>query len=432
MTDVGEESIWRIIVTGRMWLTAVMGFASGLPILLTLTVLQAWLTDEGVNLATIGLLALIALPYNVKFLWAPLLDRFNPLALGRRRSWLVITQVSLALSLAAMAMQNPEHSFGALITAACLVAIFSATQDVVIDAYRREALSDREQGPGASMYVYGYRFGTLLAGAGGLILADLVGFHGVYLIMAAVMISMVAATLLAPEPTGDFEQPRSLRKAYAGPFLEFISRYETAGSAVILLAFVLLYNLGIQFSGHLTVPFYLAIGFSNTEIGTLTALFGIAPYLLGVFVGGALQLKVGQFRSLLITGVLKAVAIMGLALLSVIGQDTWWLAIIMSAQSFALGMGTTVLMALIANITNPRFTATQFALFTALAALPRSVLTAPTGWIVTEIGWTQFFVLSILLTLPGIGLLLAFADIFTRTESGLEEEVQGGRRLDLD
>ena len=412
MSSSLESANWRVLVSGRLWLAAIMGFAGGLPLLLTLTVLQAWLKVEGVSLTTIGLLGLVGLPYNFKFLWAPLMDRFNPLGLGRRRSWLVISQCSVAAAIAILGTQDPVESIWKVAVAACLVAFFSASQDNVIDAYRRESLADAEQGLGASMYTYGYRLGMLLASAGGLILADIVGFTGVYLFMAALMLSMVVVTVLAPEPDSAVDTPRDLRTAFVGPFKEFFGRHDASGSALLVIAFILLFKLGDNLASHMTIPFYLETGFSNTEIGKVVKFFGVAPLLFGVFVGGALTLKVGLYKALIISGILQGISTAGFAALSVIGYSLWWLAGVIAFENLTQGMGTSALLAFMAYLTDRRFTATQFALLAALAALPRVLLTAPTGWMATQMGWVSFFVFSTLIAIPGLLLLLAFKSWF--------------------
>jgi PAT family beta-lactamase induction signal transducer AmpG len=389
-----------------------MGFAGGVPLLLTLTVLQAWLTAEDVSLTTIGFLGLVGLPYNLKFLWAPLMDRFNPLGLGRRRSWLVISQICLAAGIATLGLQDPLEGIWKVAVAACLVAFFSASQDVVIDAYRRETLADAEQGLGASIYTYGYRVGMLLASAGGLILADVIGFAGVYLFMAGLMLSMVVITVLAPEPRDVRDPPRSLRAAFVGPFVEFFNRHNVSSSALLVLAFILLYKLGDNLASHMTIPFYLETGFSNTEIGTVVKFFGLAPLLLGVFIGGALTLKAGLYRALILAGVLQGVSTAGFVVLSVVGYNLWWLAGVVAFENLTQGMGSAALLAFMAYLTDRRFTATQFAMLSALATLPRVVLTAPTGWIATQMGWAPFFLLATLIAVPGLLLLLAFKSWF--------------------
>src|SRR5262245_23831292 len=212
---------WQVLVSGRLWLAALMGFAGGLPLMLTLTVLQAWLSAEGVSLTTIGLLGLIGFPYSIKFLWAPIVDRYKPLAIGRRRGWLLLTQIGLAASIVLLGLQNPGGNIWGVVVAGYLVTFFSATQDIVIDAYRRESLADDEQGLAASFYTYGYRLGMLLASAGGLILADRIGFQAVYFVMAAVMGACVIITLLAPEPNASGSRSRTLSESFIGPFVEF-------------------------------------------------------------------------------------------------------------------------------------------------------------------------------------------------------------------
>ncbi len=400
---------WQVLASGRLWIAGLMGFAGGLPLLLTLTLLQAWLTSAQVSLTTIGFLGLVALPYNLKFFWAPLLDRFAPLGLGRRRGWLVIAQLSLAASIAALGLQDPAQRLWAVGLAALVVAFFSATQDVVIDAYRRESLADSEQGLGASMYTYGYRLGMLVVSAGGLVMADRVGFRAVYFGMAAIMFAMVAVTLLVPEPVGGPERPETLKRAFLGPFAEFFRRREALPSgALAVLAFILLYKLGDNLADHMTIPFYLDLGFSNTEIGTVVEFFGTWALLLGVFLGGALHLRAGLYGALIVSGVLQGVSTAGFVVLSFVGYDLGWLAAVIAFESLAQGMGSAALIAFLAFLTDRRFTATQFAMLSALATVPRVVLTAPTGWMATEMGWAPFFLFSALVAIPGLLLLLAF------------------------
>jgi len=412
MTSERERPSWRVLLSARFWLAGLMGFAGGLPLLLTLTVLQAWLKVEGVDLTTIGFLGLVGLPYNVKFLWAPLLDRFKPLGMGRRRSWLVIIQCCLAASIAMLGTQDPGQGIRSIVVAACVLTFFSASQDIVIDAYRRESLADAEQGLGASMYTYGYRLGMLLASAGGLILADVIGFSGVYLFMAGIMLSMVVVTILAPEPEGIKGIPHTLRAAFVNPFTEFFRRHEMPSGAIAVLVFIVIYKLGDNLASHMTIPFYLETGFSNTEIGAVVKAFGVGALLLGVFLGGALTLKIGLYRALLVSGVLQGVSTAGFALLSVIGYDLWWLAAVIAFEALSQGMGTAALLAFMAYLTDRRFTATQFAMLSALATLPRVVLTAPTGWMVTQMGWVSFFIFSALVAIPGLLLLFAFRSWF--------------------
>jgi PAT family beta-lactamase induction signal transducer AmpG len=416
MTSEQRPGSWRVLLAPRLWFAGAMGFASGLPLLLTLTVLQAWLTAGGVDLTTIGFIGLVGLPYSLKFIWAPLLDRFKPLGFGRRRSWLLIFQTCLAASIALLGLQDPSRSVWAMVVASILVTFFSASQDVVIDAYRRETLADSEQGLGATFVTYGYRIGMLVASAGGLILADLIGFRGVYLLMAAVMASMLIVTVLAPEPEPAPGQPTTLKAAFLSPLLEFFRRYEVSSGAWLVLTFVLIFKLGDNIASHMLIPFYLQTGFSNTEIGTVAKAFGLAPLLFGLFVGGVLNLRLGLYRTLIVAGILQSISTAGFAVLAVVGDDLWWLAAVIGFENLSGGMGTAALLAFMAYLTDRRFTAAQFAMLSALATVPRALLTAPSGWLATQMGWISFFVFAALVAVPGLVLLARFRSWFPAHE----------------
>ena len=395
---------WQVLFSARLWLAALMGFAGGLPLMLTLTVLQAWLSQQGVSLATIGMAGLVGLPYSIKFLWAPLVDRFKPLALGRRRSWLLFTQIGLAASIVLLGLQDPASSIWGVLIAAVCVTFFSATQDIVIDAYRRESLADDEQGLAASFYTYGYRLGMLLASAGGLILADIIGFNAVYFVMAAVMAACVIVTLVAPEPTAS-ALPRTLAQSFVGPFVEFFTRRDNALKALLVLVFIVIYKLGDNIASHMTIPFYLQLGFTNTEIGAIAKVFGTGALLFGIFIGGVVTLKLGLYRSMFVIGILQAASTACFVLLALAGYDRAWLATVIAFENLTVGMGSAALIAFMASLTNRQFTATQFALLSTLATLPRSLLSAPSGFIAEALGWPQFFVVCTLLALPGLLLL---------------------------
>jgi PAT family beta-lactamase induction signal transducer AmpG len=396
---------WQVLVSGRLWLAALMGFAGGLPLMLTLTVLQAWLSAEGVSLGTIGLLGLIGFPYSIKFLWAPIVDRYKPLAIGRRRGWLLLVQVALVASIVLLGLQNPGGNIWGVVVAGYLVTFFSATQDIVIDAYRRESLADGEQGVAASFYVYGYRLGMLLASAGGLILADIIGFQAVYFVMAAVMGACVIVTLLAPEPDASGSRPRTLSESFIGPFVEFFTRRDDVMKALLVLVFIVIYKVGDNLANHMSIPFYLQLGFSNTEIGAIVKTVGTGALLFGVFVGGAFTLKIGLYRSMFIIGVLQAASTACFVLLALAGYDRVWLATVIAFENLTVGMGSAALLAFMAALTNRQFTATQFALLSTLATLPRSLLSAPSGFMAEGLGWPQFYVVCTLLAIPGLLLL---------------------------
>lgn len=397
---------WQVLLSLRLWLAALMGFAGGLPLMLTLTVLQAWLSQEGVSLATIGMAGLVGLPYSIKFLWAPLVDRYKPIALGRRRGWLLITQLALVASIVFLGTQDPAANIWGVLAAAVCVTFFSATQDIVIDAYRRETLADDEQGLAASFYTYGYRLGMLLASAGGLILADIIGFNAVYFVMAAAMAACVVVTLVAPEPAGN-APPRTLAESFVGPFVEFFTRRDDALKALLVLVFIVIYKLGDNIASHMTIPFYLQLGFTNTEIGAIAKIFGTGALLLGIFVGGAVTLKLGLYRAMFVIGILQAASTACFVLLALAGYDRAWLATVIGFENFTVGMGSAALIAFMAALTNKQFTATQFALLSTLATLPRSLLSAPSGFMAEALGWPQFFVVCTLLAIPGLVLLPA-------------------------
>jgi len=384
-----------------MLIAALMGFASGLPLLLTGSVLQAWMKDEGVDLGTIGLFALVGLPYTLKFLWAPLMDRFTPNGLGRRRGWLLICQLALIAALILLSLSEPASDPLWLAVAALLVTFFSASQDIVIDAYRREALADDEQGLGASLYVNGYRVGMLLASGGGLILADHMSFAQVYLLMAAFMLLGVATTVFAPEPRPAEGVPTTLREAVVQPFLEYFQRRD----AMAILAFILLYKIGDTMASHMTTPFYLDVGFSKTEIGTVVKLFGFWATVLGGLLGGLLIMRLGIYRALWGFGILQGVSTAGFAWLALIGASVPGLAAVISFENLTGGMGTAAYIAYMASLTNKKFTATQYALLSSLMGVPRVIAAAPTGYVADAAGWVAFFVLCAVVAVPGLLLL---------------------------
>lgn len=395
----------RVIFSRRMVVSFIMGFACGLPLLLTITVLQAWMKEEGVDLAVIGLFALVGLPYTLKFVWAPFLDRFTLPFLGRRRGWLIVAQILLICSIAGLGLTSPGKSPWIVALAAFLVTFFSASQDIIVDAYRREDLADEELGLGSSFYVNGYRIGMLLASGGGLIMADHMSFAMVYLIMAACMLPGLLTTLMTPEPSTPFGTPKSMKEAVINPLVEYFSR----NGSIWILAFILLYKMGDTMASAMTTPFYLDIGFSKTEIGTVVKLFGFWATIIGGLAGGVIMLKIGINRSLWIFGFFQAVSTAGFALLSRIGVNIPALAGVIAFENLSSGMGTAAYVAFMASITNKKFTATQYALLTSLMGVPRVLASAPTGFFVKQIGWFGFFIVCTLIAIPGMLLLLKFA-----------------------
>jgi len=395
----------KAVFSRKMLVSFIMGFACGLPLLLTISVLQAWMKEEGVDLAVIGMMALVGLPYTVKFIWAPFLDRFTLPFLGRRRGWLLIAQIALILSIAGLGMTSPGKSPWLVAFAAFLVTFFSASQDIVVDAYRREDLTDGELGLGSSLYVNGYRVGMLLASGGGLIMADHMPFSMVYLIMAACMLPGVLTTLLTPEPDAAMGTPRNMKEAVIDPLVEYFSRQ----GAIWMLVFILLYKIGDTMASAMTTPFYLDIGFSKTEIGAVVKLFGFWATIIGSLLGGLFMLKIGINRSLWVFGFLQAISTAGFAVLARIGHSIPALSVVIGFENLSGGMGTAAYSAFMASITNKKFTATQYALLTSLMGVPRVIASAPTGVIAEYMGWENFFIICVLIAVPGMLLLLKFA-----------------------
>jgi PAT family beta-lactamase induction signal transducer AmpG len=400
-----RKKILHEIFSGRMLVALLMGFACGLPLLLTVTLLQAWMKEAGVDLTVIGMMTLVGLPYTLKFLWAPVLDRFTMPFLGRRRGWLVMIQVALIFAISGLGFTDPAKNPWMVAFAAFLVTFFSASQDIVVDAYRREDLSDQELGLGSSLYVNGYRVGMLLASGGGLIMADYMPFSLVYQIMAACLLPGVVTTLAASEPSVPAGAPESMREAVFEPLKEYFRRQ----GALLILAFILLYKIGDTMASAMTMPFYLDLGFTKTEIGTIVKLFGFWATVIGSLVGGVIMLRLKISRSLWIFGFLQALSTAGFAVLARIGNDIAALATVIGFENLSSGMGTAAYVAFMASITNKKFTATQYALLSSLMGVPRVVASAPTGYLAKHLGWEIFFILCTLLAAPGMLLLLKFA-----------------------
>ncbi len=407
-----------------MMVALLMGFSSGLPLLLTISVLQAWMKDEGVDLSVIGLMALVGLPYALKFLWAPILDRFTLSLfgrqfLGRRRGWMLVIQVTLMLSISGLGFTDPMKSPWMVAFVAFLVTFFSASQDIVVDAYRREDLADEELGLGSSLYVNGYRVAMLMTSGGGLILADHISFTWVYQIMAVGMLVGIVTTLFTQEPPLAEGTPQSMKEAVIAPFAEYFARKE----AWLILAFILLYKIGDTMASAMTIPFYLELGFSKTEIGAVVKLFGFSATIAGSVLGGLMMLSLGIHRSLWLFGFLQAISTAGFVLLAHLGYTLAGLAGVIAFENLSGGMGTSAYVAFMASLTNKKFTATQYALLSSLMGVPRVLASAPTGFLAQIIGWKGFFILCTLIAIPGLLLLLRFSHMQAdgrETSSGLE------------
>ncbi len=405
MNRNNPKSTWWIFASRRMLVAFIMGFSCGLPLLLTMGVWQARMAEKGIDLGLISLLILVQLPYNCKFLWAPFLDRYIPPFLGRRRGWLIIAQTALVLSIAALGFFDPRHHFRAMVMAACFVAFFSATQDTIVDAYRREDLPDLELGLGASLYINGYRLGTLLASGGGLILADHIPWSIVHLVMCAAMLPAILTTLLTPEPYIESEPPKTLKTAVIEPLKDYFKR----SSAWSVLAFIVIFKIGDTMASALSIPFYMEMGFSKTEIGLVVKFFGTGAIVAGLLMGGLILLRLGINRSLWIFGFLQAVSTACFVLLARIGYSPELLAFVIAFENLSSGMGTSAFVAFMASITNKRFTATQYAFLSGLMAAPRVLAAAPTGLLPGLMGWDGFFIFCTLAAVPGMLLLSRIA-----------------------
>ncbi|MCX7094920.1 MAG: AmpG family muropeptide MFS transporter [Methylobacter sp.] len=398
------------------------GFSSGLPLYILISLLPAWLRSEGVDLKVIGLFALIQLPFTWKFLWAPLFDRYIP-PLGRRRGWLFIWQTALLASIPALGALHPGSDLWTIAYLACVVAFFSASQDVVLDAYRRELLLDAELGLGNAIHVNAYKIASLIPGSLSLILADHLPWNSVFFITALFMLPGIAMTLLVNEPALNNGAPKTLKAAVVEPFQEFIGR-NGLKSAGLVLAFIFFYKLGDSMATALATPFYLDMGFSKTEIGLIAKNAGLWPSVIGGLLGGVWMIKLGINRALWLFGLVQMLAILGFAWLALVGHSLLWLAIVISIEALGVGLGTAAFVAFIAHTTHPLYTATQFALFTSLAAVPRTFANAATGYLVEGVGWVTFFLCCFVIAIPGMLLLLKVAPWNGRQQS----EVQAGGR----
>lgn len=389
----------------RMAVTLLHGFASGLPLLAISSTLQAWLHDAKVDIGTIGLFALAGTPYTLKFLWSPLLDRYTPPFLGRRRGWILVFQIAVGVLLASFGRFDPHDSptvFGALAVA---VAFASASQDIGIDAYRRDSLRDEELGLGSSLYVTGYRLAMLVSGGFALYLADHIAWRSVYAILGGLMAIGAVATFLGEEPVTDEPPPRTLREAVIDPLAQFLRR----DGALAILAFVLLYKVGDNLASAITTPFYLGLGFEKTDIAEIVKTFGMVATISGGIAGGYAVMQFGTNRVLWVVGLIQASSILFPAAMAHIGKDYSLLVATIAAENFSMGMSSSAYVAYMAAQTDRRYTATQYALLTAVMGVPRTILAAPMGYVEKAIGWEAYFVLCCACALPGMMLLMVVA-----------------------
>jgi MFS transporter, PAT family, beta-lactamase induction signal transducer AmpG len=403
-----SPSYFALLRNRRLLAVSLLGFSSGLPLALTGTTLQAWMTSEKVDLSVIGLFSLVGAPYALKFLWAPLLDRFAfpslGMGLGRRRSWIFATQIGLMLAILGLGFVKPAELPVMTALVALIVSFLSASQDIVIDAYRTDVLPLAEMGPGAALHIAGYRIAMLVSGALALYLSDHMSWLLVYSAMALMLIVGLIATLIAPEPAASIAVPRSLKEAIVFPFVEFFKR---KGSFEVL-AFILLYKIDVVMATALTTPFILGLGFTRTDIAAVTKVFGLIATVGGTLAGGLLMPKLGMKKSLLYFGVFQGVSTLTFYALANAGHSYPLMVASIAVENVCTGMGTAAFAAFLMSICDKRYTATQYALLTSFMALTRVVGGTPTGFMVKAIGWENFFLFCVVIMIPGLLLLTRF------------------------
>lgn len=418
------RSLLQVFGSRKMAALLFLGFSSGLPLLLIGNTLKAWMTLEKVDLAAIGWFSLASLPYSLKFLWSPFLDRFTLPFLGRRRGWLIVMQVALTVAIAVMAFQQPKAALKLLAINAIVIAFLSATQDIAVDAYRTDILEKLEMGAGAAVFILGYRIALLVAGALALILADRMPWSSVYLFMAGTMLIGIFATLLAPEPE-EISRPASLAEAVILPFGEFFQRRGVI-QALFILLFITLYKLGDALLSNMTTPFLLQIGFTKTDIGAIQVGMGLIATIVGALAGGSILSRIGINRSLWLFGILQAVSNFAYLFLAYAGKNYQAMVLAINIEQFCGGLGTAAFVAFLMSLCNQKFSATQYALLSSLMAVSRDLLSAPGGAIAQSTGWPIFFLITIVAAVPGLLLLPVFApwnpQLANLPRPGLEEE----------
>ena len=404
---VKPTNLLNSFLTKKVIICFCTGFTSGLPLFILISLLPAWLMESGLDLKAIGLFALIQFPFTWKFLWAPLFDRFS-FPMGRRRGWLIIFQVLLLSSISIAGFIDPKSQIVTVTIISIAIAFFSASQDVVIDAYRRELLLDNELGLGNAIHVNAYKISSLIPGSLSLILADVFSWDLVFFITGLFMMPGIILTILIKEPLLKTIQPKTLKEAVIEPFREFINR-KGIKEALLILLFIFLYKVGDSMATALATPFYMDLGFTMTEIGIIAKNSGLWASIIGGILGGIWMIKLGINRALWIFGFMQMFATLSFAWLAISGNNPLILGITVGLEFFAAGLGTTAFIAYIAKTTNPKFTATQFALFTSLASVPRTFTNASTGYLVDLFGWHNFFIFCFFIAIPGMLLLIKIA-----------------------
>ncbi|MFK8016772.1 MAG: AmpG family muropeptide MFS transporter [Gammaproteobacteria bacterium] len=400
--------MWASVFNRRMAICIAIGFSSGLPLYFLTQLVPAWLRRADIDIATIGLFSLATFPYAYKFLWAPFLDRFVPPFLGRRRGWMLLTQLALMGLLAAFGRLDPRTDMDLIVVLVILTAFASASQDIVIDAYRRELLPDPELGIGNSFHVNAYRMSALVPGSLGLILADSVPWDVVHLVVGSFMGLGVITTLVIREAPRSGPPPPTLNAAIVQPFVDFFTRHDLRWAWAVL-AFMVLYKLGDNMATALETVFFIDMGFSNTDIGAVAKVAKLWAVIIGGVVGGLAMIRIGIHKALWIFGLFQIVSILGYLALSIVGDNLTMLFVAVSLEYLGVGLGTVALTAFIAKLCSTSFTAVQISLLTSVAVVPRTFANATTGFIVNEVGYTMFFLICFLCAIPGMLMLLVVA-----------------------
>lgn len=401
----------RIYTDRRLLVILALGFSGGLPLALTASTLFAWLAEVGIDKTTIGIFAGIALPYSIKFLWSPIMDGAPfPLLtrlMGRRRGWMLATQLALTVSIAAFALGNPQlHAWWFGLIALC-VAFFSASQDIVIDAYRVETIPQEEQGGAAAMYTLGYRIAMLVSGAGALFLSDHISWGMTYVIMAGFMAVGIVTTLLMPEPevSRTIQQNHSfqewVQQSVVAPFADFMTR----AGWLHILAFVVLFKLADAYLGVMFNPFLLDIGFTKSQIAAIVKVYGLAATIGGTFIGGAMVARYGMYKTLMATSICHILTNLLLVHQANLGADQHFLALCVVSENLTAGMGSAAFVAYLSSLCRLNYTATQYALLSSLAAVARTLISTASGSTAESLGWQNFFLFSSLLAIPSLILL---------------------------
>lgn len=406
----GYNDILRVVASRNISVLLFLGFSSGLPLVLTSGTLQAWMAVAGVDLRAIGIFSLAGLPYTLKFLWSPMMDRYVPPLLGRRRGWIVLTQAGIILGVVMMGIGSPKEDLIYFGVAALIVAFLSASQDIVSDAYRTDILSEHERGLGAAVFVTGYRIAMLTGGALALIFSDQIGWRNTYLLMAGLMFLGTGAAFLGKEPDNDIVPPGTLQEAIGGPLKDFFSRR----GAVVMLILIVLYKLCDAYAGTMTTPFLIrGMGFTATDVGTINKGLGLLSVILGAMAGGTLMVRLGLFRSLLAFGILQALSNFSFMALALSGKSYGMLVFAVAFENFSGGMGTASFVSLLMALCNQRYSATQYALLSSLSALGRIFLAPTSGYLVESAGWVVFFIITAMSAIPGLWLLWSCRDTIT-------------------